>query len=490
MLILNTKMIAIAQLIGSDLRSRRLSALMIAVMTIFGSSLVPSPAHAQSEEDQTEAIRLFNVAQDSHEKGDLTRAIEIYTEALEKFAEFPEAAFQRGMAQRQLGRSADAEKSFRLAIEMNPEWSLALTSLATVLLDRNEIREAESLLVRAIDSDPDNPPALAAMADLKLRANADPKALDELLAKITRLASKANPTTQILLAKAAVEERLGRRADARSTLEKIIAADPDNFQANVALIEILAHDRDLLRSKALLEKLVVKHPNRDKDRTLYLKAVIFAADGKLAEANTAIDQMSAQTAASQDLRTRIANADSTDAKELETMLANEPNNASILSRLCGLYRRQDPNRAMEMCRRASEIEPSNVEHSIGYAAALVQGKRFEEAVVILERVVAKSPDNTTARANLATALFQLKRYEEAKKEFLWLSEKQPDNPAPLYFLAIIYDQLTDYIDALANYQAYLRMADPAKNQDEIERINLRLPAVQKLVKDGKGRKRR
>ena len=56
------------------------------------------------------------------------------------------------------------------------------------------------------------------------------------------------------------------------------------------------------------------------------------------------------------------------------------------------------------------------------------------------------------------------------------------------FLGIIYDQMTEYLDAAASYQQYLRLADPVANGTDIERVNLRLPQIQKLIKEGKGKK--
>ena len=45
------------------------------------------------------------------------------------------------------------------------------------------------------------------------------------------------------------------------------------------------------------------------------------------------------------------------------------------------------------------------------------------------------------------------------------------------------------MDAMANYQLYLRLADPEANKLDIEKVNLRLPQLQKLLKDGKGKKK-
>ncbi|MCA1589442.1 MAG: tetratricopeptide repeat protein, partial [Acidobacteria bacterium] len=109
-------------------------------------------------------------------------------------------------------------------------------------------------------------------------------------------------------------------------------------------------------------------------------------------------------------------------------------------------------------------------------------------VVLLRKLAAAESDNATIRANLATALFQAKRYAEAKTEYQWLIERQPTLAAAYYFLAIVHDQQKEYLDALANYQEFLRRADPVANKLEIEKVNLRLPSLQRQVKDGKGKR--
>jgi len=106
----------------------------------------------------------------------------------------------------------------------------------------------------------------------------------------------------------------------------------------------------------------------------------------------------------------------------------------------------------------------------------------------LRRILQSAPDNSTAHANLATALFELKRYAEANTEYAWLTNKQPNLPAAYYFLAITFDHLGEYLEAMANYQHYLRLADPVKNDLEIEKVKLRIPGLQKQINSGKGKK--
>jgi hypothetical protein len=44
------------------------------------------------------------------------------------------------------------------------------------------------------------------------------------------------------------------------------------------------------------------------------------------------------------------------------------------------------------------------------------------------------------------------------------------------------------MDAMANYQLFLKYADAEKNKLEIEKVNLRLPSLQKQIKEKKGKK--
>jgi tetratricopeptide (TPR) repeat protein len=189
-----------------------------------------------------------------------------------------------------------------------------------------------------------------------------------------------------------------------------------------------------------------------------------------------------------ELKAKIRSAATSDIPVLEKQLETDPKDAAVLGRLCSLLRVDDPARALEFCRRASEAEPENVMHAIGYGAALVQAKRYAEAIGLFDKLLKFEPANATLHANRATALFQLKRFAEAKSEYRWLIQNQPNSPIAYYFLAITHDQLREYIDALANYQQFLKMADPNSSKLEIEKVNLRLPALEELVKD-KSKKR-
>jgi tetratricopeptide (TPR) repeat protein len=221
----------------------------------------------------------------------------------------------------------------------------------------------------------------------------------------------------------------------------------------------------------------------------YLKVRALVASGKNEEALKLIDSIKDPSPDIVEIRSQLSAVAETDLPKLEKVLESEPRNVAVLSRLCALLRVKEPLRAMDFCRRASEAEPNKVEHAIGYGAAMLQAKQYDRAAALFQRLVSLAPENLTVRANLATALFQLKRYNEAKSQFTWLTEKQPSNAAAYFFLAVSHDELGEYPDAMANYQLFLKNADPTKNQLEIDKVNLRLPILQRQLDAGKGKKK-
>ncbi|MBK8305222.1 MAG: tetratricopeptide repeat protein [Chloracidobacterium sp.] len=251
------------------------------------------------------------------------------------------------------------------------------------------------------------------------------------------------------------------------------------------LADIALAEGDLQRANSLAG--VLEKSGQNKDEINLLRANILAGEGKFDEALKQLDAISKPNAAAAKLRSQIVANSSQNPADLEKQLETDAMNVKLLGRLCNLYRKDDPQKALAFCRRANAIEPTNVSHAVGYGAALVQAKQYDAAVNLLRNILQKVPDNRTAHANLATALFQLDRYAEAKPEFEWLTAKEPTLAGPYYFLAIAHDHLSEYMDAMANYQSFLRLADPAANKLDIEKINLRLPQLQKLIKEGKGK---
>lgn len=461
---------------------------LVALAVIFSVLGFCPNAFGQDDEDGSgEAIALFNRGQDAHERGEFAVAIENYDKALKLIPEFPEAQLQRANAFQSLGKFAEAESAFRRSLELREDWSLAMAGLGAVLVRRNNFVEAEKFLTRAIEIDDLNFPAYAAMTELRLKTKASDDVLKILLTKLRTLSSKANPTASTWASRAALESRLGDRKTALLSAAKALELDPKYLYALSTSADIALIEHDPASADAFVRRIEALAPSSESTKAL--RARVLVEQGRIEEATALLNAITNPGPEVADLKRQLVAASTTDVATLESQLVSDPRNAIALGKLCAAFRVGDPAKALEYCRRASEAEPNSVQPVVGYAAALVQAKRYDDAVLVLRRILTIAPSNTTVRANLATALFQLKRYPEAKVEFRWLTEQKPDLAIAYYFLAIIHDNLLEFVDAAANYQQFLRLADPDSSKLELEKVNLRLPVVQKLIKEGKGKRR-
>jgi tetratricopeptide (TPR) repeat protein len=177
-------------------------------------------------------------------------------------------------------------------------------------------------------------------------------------------------------------------------------------------------------------------------------------------------------------------------KALEKLLEKNPNNAMLLSRLGASYRTDDPARSLDYFRRAAGIDPTSAEYALGYASALVQARRFQEAAHILRQVVKSTPQNYVAHANLATALYELKLYRDALPEYEWLLAAKPDLSVAYFFIATAHDYLGEFPEALSSYETFLVKANAAANQLEIDKVKLRLPSLRRQIQLGEGAKKK
>ncbi|HMS42564.1 MAG TPA: tetratricopeptide repeat protein, partial [Pyrinomonadaceae bacterium] len=295
--------------------------------------------------------------------------------------------------------------------------------------------------------------------------------------------TQSGATAAIWASRAALEHALGLRADAKTSLQRALAIDANNKNALLESGEIALAEGDNTGAMQTANKLQKIAPNALSVKMLIARALV--ANGKSAEALKFLEEIKNPPKDIIDLKNKIAATNAENAADLEKQLEKDGKNAAVLGRLCNLLRVENPPKALEYCKRAYDIESQNLNHAVGFGAALVQAKQYDAAVNLLRNILQYAPDNSTVRANLATALFQLKRYKEAIVEYNWLIEKTPDLAIAYYFLAISHDYLEKYLDAMANYQQFLKLADAEKNKLEIEKVKLRLPTLEKLLKSKK-----
>jgi tetratricopeptide (TPR) repeat protein len=469
----------------SAIRRSGFAAVMAVMCAFLLLASVAGPSFAQDAEPE-DPVDIFNKAQDAHASGDLKTAIELYSKAIEIAPEFPEAEYQRAVAYRDLGKLDDAEKGFRRALEIREDWTLALAALGSLLAKKENYAEAAPILEKAIKLEPQNFPAYAALVDIRIRTNALPAELQNLLARISELTAKANPPASIWIARAELEREIGKLSDADQSASNALTVDPHNITAKYLRADIALRSGDTMKAHAFADDIAATGPDSIDQKML--NANILVAEGKYDEALDVLKPIENAPPDVAELRERLTIQTSTNIAEIEKIAADDPKDIEAVSRLCGLYRTKDPIKALEYCKQAAELEPQNISHAVGFGAALVTAKRYGDAAMILRKLLAYQPDNFTVRANLATALFQMNNFAEAKVEFQKLTEMRKDLAPAYYFLGICHDRLGEYLDAMANYQSFLRLADPTVSQLEIDKVNLRLPILQRQIKNKEGKR--
>ena len=447
-------------------------------------------------DDATDPVRLFERGQSAHSRGELEKAIGFYEQALKVRPEFPEAEFQRGNALASLGRLPEAEAAFRLAISYKKNWALPYSTLGVVLMRQTRDKDAEQSFRQALTIDSKEGLALRMLSEIRLRAGDTKEALE--FAQRATAIPEAPASAWVGLASA--ERASGNKVAAKTTLDRVLASEPENLAALIERADLFIDDKNFEAAIADL-KTAAKLKPTDKAVASRLANTLQQtgkADEALAVAKAAGLEIQQPTGANANgvvgTPEEIEAANSTDPavarKALEKLLEKNPRSALLLGRLGASYRTDDPARSLDFYRRAAEIQPGASEYALGYGAALVQARRFPEAAQILGQVVRSSPDNYSARANLATALYESKRYQEAIPQYEWIVTAKPEIAVVHYFIATSHDYLGEYPEALASYEKFLSVADAKTNQLEIDKVNLRLPLLRRQIQRGEGVKKK
>jgi tetratricopeptide (TPR) repeat protein len=476
--------------------SFRKRSLLTAICFVLLSLCATVSAQEAFGDDAADPVRLFERGQSAHARGELEKAIAFYEQAIKVRPEFPEAEFQRGNALASLGRLPEADAAFRLAISYKKNWALPYSALGALLMRQGRDKEAEEFFRQALAADAKESVALRMLSEIRLHAGDAKSALE--FAKRATANPEAPASAWIGLANA--EKANGNKVAAKAALDRVLADEPENFAALMERADLSSDEKNFELASSDLKAAAKLKPN-DKavaSRLAYVLQQAGKADEALAVAKSAgleVQQPSGiNPSGVVGTPEEIEAANSTDPavarKALEKLLEKNPRNAMLLGRLGASYRTDDPARSLEFYRRAAEIQPDSPEYALGFAAALVQARRFPEAAQILRHVVRRNPDNYAAHANLATALYESKRYQEAIPEYQWILTAKPEIAVAHYFIATSHDYLGEYVEALASYEKFLSVADARTNQLEIDKVKLRLPTLRRQIKLGEGVKKK
>lgn len=461
---------------------------------------------AESEEAAKirKAAELFDAGQNAHQRGELEKAVELYEAALKLDPALWQIELQLSNANFSLKRYGPARIAVKSVLtqlaeagdapELKPFIVRAQLVLGEIALAEAHHEEAASAFQRALELNPQAYRARAGLAEVLLAQQKFAEAAA--LAKSAIESGDTSTATQLLLAEALIKQQ--RPNEALATLNEILKREPQYLPALRQRAEILlaqgAYNQaiqdlrtTLMATSATADKMVLANA--------YLQA-------KLPQVALGLyQQIVKEDPANLDAQRNLAGllVETGKAKEaiaqLEALLQAEPNNGLVRAQLAELYLVTSPEKALEQYSAAAKLAPENPAHKIGMATALVKLRRFQEAVPLLRGVLDANPKGEIvyfAHTNLATALFELDDFANAAREFVWILEHAQERKRTtiaLYFLGICFDKLGDYQQALKAYEQFLALAGEG-NQLEVDKIKLRLPSLQRQIKEGKGIKKK
>ncbi|MBK9706087.1 MAG: tetratricopeptide repeat protein [Acidobacteria bacterium] len=461
---------------------------------------------ANEANNQVKAAGIFEEGQNAHQAGDLNKAIDLYSQALKLDPMLWQAEFQKGNAYLSLKKCEEAKRSMVGAREMLSQFADSVDlrnimvrinlMLGEIALAESKSDEAELAFRRAIELNPQSGRAHLSLAELLFTKGSYEEAVSE--AKIAISNGEDGSGVYSMVGAGLVKS--GKIEDATSYLHEALKRDPRSLVAlNYRVEAMIAKKRfqdaitDLRASLAVDPRIQTKmrlaavlSAIGGNDEAMKIYQEVLRTDPENTEARTAITSITIESG-------KGAEA----IEQLEVLIKSQPERADLKAQLGDLYLAKQPEKALEQYAAASKIDPSNVKHLIGIGSALVKLRRFQDAVQTLRGVLSGAIKDDTAyfaHTNLGAALFELDDFPGAAKEFVWILNYQSSHndlkkiPVTLYFLGICFDKLGDYPQALKVYQQFLTMAS-SDNQLEIEKVKLRLPSLQRQIKEGKGKKK-
>lgn len=272
-----------------------------------------------------------------------------------------------------LGRYAEAEAAFRLALKHPQADARIRLNLALALYKQNRIAEAAPEFAAVYDALPANEQALTLLAECHLMMGDNARVI-QLLGSLPLEGSTAR---QAILGTALL--RSGQLARGQQLLNAILSrGETPEALYLMATAQIAAEDNRA--ALATLEKAIATHPRFPGLHSLYALAKLRDGDPEAGR------------------------------KAFETELTINPTDFEANLHLGGLYRlEQDYDAAARHLERARQMRPHNLALRYQLANLDLSLKRTEQARETLEALIADAPDWVEPHISLATAYYRLKR---------------------------------------------------------------------------------
>ena len=384
---------------------------------------------------------------------DLDGAVLEYQQALALDPGQDSAYANIGAIQFSQGKKAEAEATFRKAVDAAPKSVMAHMALANFLWSTGRAAEAETTLKAALALDPDNISANRALGSFYISSNRAPEA-EPYFQAIARAAN----TAEAKISLADYYTVVKRYDDARKILQEVAQKDSDYAVATIRLAGVDAAQGDRANAQAKLRDVVLKYPKDMTARVLIARLQLI--DGKREEALAQATSIVTEEPTSKEAATAYA----------------------IIGGIQSSLDRTDD--AIKAYEEVLKREPSAVAASIALAGLHLAKGAPDKAQTYADQALAQVPKNPLARVMMVRVDLAKGNQSKAKDELAALQKDFPNAPAVLNLVAA--QQLSEKkLDAAR--ATYLKVTKIAPNDLEALTGLVRIDVATGKAKEAVGR---
>jgi putative PEP-CTERM system TPR-repeat lipoprotein len=404
--------------------------------------------------------------------GDTAGAREDVAAVAEVMPSFVGLAYIRGRLHLLEGEAESAVDELERYLRSAPEDPRGIYYGALALYQVGRTTQAEEYLVRLQNRLPNNEMTGTLLGLTRLRRN-DAGGAEAAVATLAEAPGAAAATIEVLRRALLAQ---GRREEARSQLERLVADHPDLIGPRLQLARQRQGDGDFEAAEALVRDVLGEEPDNLPARVLLIRGLVAGGDDATARveaealANAAAEQPMAHTALAAVLA-RLGEVDAARAafgkalslepgftraalglaaldlgrdrpgearKTLDELLAVEPDNAYAVLARAGIERLEGGTDAfIDELEQRLQGNPEALAVRLVLARTLLQNERAEAALMLLQETPPAQAEQSMVLLLRARAELEVGRDQSAQATLAQLVENNPESPQARYMLASV-----------------------------------------------------
>ncbi|HEX9160644.1 MAG TPA: tetratricopeptide repeat protein [Thermoanaerobaculia bacterium] len=302
---------------------------------------------------------------------------------------------------------------------------------------------------------------------------ADEGHYDEALSLIDRVAQKEPSNSVVLFERATILVDAGRVDRAESELRKIVAANPDFYDAQRMLGRVLldraGNDRSRL-DEALTHLQSAYRANPDDLATGVTVSQLLVASGRVAEAERVLATLVERAPDQRILNynyaqvlTKLGRGDESK-QYLERAVLLDPTFAPAALQLVDIYQRENEwQKAADVMQPLLEQDPLNAELQRQQAYFWLRAGQAEKARTAFKSLVEADPKDARSLFYLAESLSDLEQYDAAEKIYRRLLEQTPNDPDLLASFGLSQTAQRKFDEAERTYKSLIALPEVGEN---------------------------